>query len=497
MDFIKETILTLTQKEKEEFERFLSRKQSKKERKDLQVFDILFDIYHRAKEEDKTLKGDQNYHAIRKRLSKELENFLVLKHCYIDNNFETTLLMIKHFISLKRYEIAWELLIKEEQKAESVSNAELGLRIQRMKLDIMPYYGGEHFEETKKRVVQLRSFQSKADRIQLTFIQIQNALSTKIHKGDVDSTQLLIDDILYEYDLTDQLEKDPFIYFKIIETLRAKYLIDKKYKSFAQVVQRYYDKMQKSFNYENIDYVIRGQVEYIMAHAYFRVRNFHKSKDHLDKLFLLMQSYEIINKNYSPRYISLKSSIDVFENRLEEAIKEHQIFLEKYSAKLTVREQLNLSLNLVAYQVYAGLYSKANKILIHMHHSDSYYQKHMGREWLIRKELIRAVVQVELKNVEIAIKILEHLKSKHADMFESEQYSMVKFYINTLLKYLNDPYQTSEEAINQMEQQTNFINERLFDDPKLLAFYAWLKSKVLKRDLYEVMLDEYRNFEVL
>jgi hypothetical protein len=120
----------------------------------------------------------------------------------------------------------------------------------------------------------------------------------------------------------------------------------------------------------------------------------------------------------------------------------------------------------------------------------------MGREWLIRKELIRTVVQVELGNIEIAIKILEQLKQKHADMFVSEQYSMVKFYINTLLAYLHDPYQTTISALSKMEEDTNFRNERLFDDPKLLAFYSWLKSKITNKKLYEVMLQEYHNFGV-
>lgn len=496
MDFIKETILTFSQKDKEEFERFLTRKQQKKDRKDLDVFQKLFDTYSKNSEDLKAFKGDQNYHAIRKRLIKELENYLVLKHSYNENNLETSLLMINHFIALKRYEIAWELLEKEEQRVQRQGSSELGLRIQRMKLAIMPYYGGEHFEVTKQKTLELRALQSKADRVQLTFIQIQNALKEKMLKGDLESTQLMIDDILYEYDLTDQLDKDPNIYFKIIEAIRAKYLMDKKYKSFAKVAQKYYEKLLKAFAYVELELNLLAQLEYIMAHAYFRVRNFKSSHHHLQKLFLLMEKDELIHKNYYPRYVSLKSSIDVFEDRLGNAIKDHIEFLDNEGASLSLKEQLNLSLNLVAYYCYAASFSKANKILLYMNQSDSFYQKHMGREWLIRKELIKTVVQVELGNIEIGIKILEQLKKKHQDMFLNSQYTMVVFYINTLLAYLNDPYQTTVDAINKMEEETNFIDLRLFDDPKLLAFYSWLKSKVTKKQLYEVMLQEYHKFGV-
>jgi len=491
MDFIKETILTFSLKDKEEFERFLSRKQQKKERKDLLVFQKLYEQYTSNSDAVEDLKGDPNYHAIRKRLTKELENYLVLKHSYNENNFETFLLMITHFIALKRYQIAWELLEKEEAKITRARNFELGLRIQRMKLDIMPYYGGEFFEETKQKLLKLQQQQVKADKIQLTFIQIQNALKTKIHKSTTESTQLMIDDIFNEYALKDILEQDPSMYLKIIETVRAKYLLDKKYKQFAGVAQNYYDKLINTFNYEELDANIAAQLEYIMAHAYFRVRNFYNSSQHLLRLNALMKKDEVVFKNYSPRYISLKSSIDIFEGNLKEAIDEHKHFLENSTIKLSLKDQLNLSLNLVGYYCCEESFSKANKILLYVNQSDNFYQNHMGREWLVRKDLVRVLVQVELGNIEIAIRILESLKQKHADMFSSEQYAMVQIYINTLLMYLKDPYQTSLQAIADMEKKTNFKDERLYDDPKLLAFYAWLKSKITKKNLYQSMLQEY------
>ena len=118
MDFIKETILTFSIKDKEEFERFLSRKQAKKQRKDILVFQELFKMYSSS---SSGFKGDQNYHAIRKRLSKELANYLVLKQTTSQTSDDSTLLMIQHFVDLRRYEIAWELLLKVENGFENIS----------------------------------------------------------------------------------------------------------------------------------------------------------------------------------------------------------------------------------------------------------------------------------------------------------------------------------------------------------------------------------------
>lgn len=490
MNFIKEVILTLSLKDKEEFQRFLSRKQPKKGRKDVIVFDNLYFKYVENRTDD-ILKGDQNYHAIRKRLSKELINFLILKRSSAElDNIEGKFLMIQYFIDLARYNVAWELLIKEEKKIETKS-VEIQLKLQHLKLAILPYFNTDSFEETKKKITELQKIQIRQLQFQLSFIQIQKELKEKMIKGDVDVSKDVVESIFNQYTAIDKDKIEPTVYLKIIEIIRGEYLVQRKYKSFATVAQEYYDKLISKYSYEKIDLSVLAQVEYIMAHAYFRTRNFTASSMHIEKLFALIKKDSNIESKYMSRYLSLKSSIDVFKNKLNQAIKVHEDYLESFKARLSLKEQLNLSLNLVAYYCVDKSYKQANRILLFMNQSDSFYQRHMGREWLIRKDLIRTLIQVELNNEEIAISILNNLKKKHSDMFKTEQYAMVLFYINTLLSFLNDPYQTTKEDLIKMEEQTNFQKEKLFDDPKLLSFYVWLKAKITKQELYDLLKKEY------
>ena len=309
-------------------------------------------------------------------------------------------------------------------------------------------------------------------------------------KGEVDFTTDVVDSVLKQYTEIDKIDSSE--YLKLIEIIRGEYLVQRKYKSFAKVAQTYYDKIGSSFSREDIESKHLAQLEYIMSHAYFRVRNFTKSYMHINKLNDVMTQDAVIRVSFMSRYLSLKSSIDVFEDNLSEAIELHEEFSKKSNVRLSIKEQLNLSLNLVAYYCCAEEYKKANRILIFMNQSDVFYQRRMGREWLIRKDLIRTLIQVELKNEEIAISILEKLKKKHSDMFKTEQYAMVLFYINTVLVYLNDPYQATLSEIEKMESQTNFQKDKLFDDPKLLSFYVWLKSKITKQNLYELLRKEYQ-----
>lgn len=498
MNFIKEVIITFTGKDKEEFEYFLARKKPKKNRKDVVVFRELYKKYLSGNTSNE-FKGEQNYHAIRKRISKELANYLILKQSVIGENYsdkEIKLMMIKYFIDLKKYDIAWELLQKEDRLIAKMNNISLELKLQRLKLEVLPYYGAEYFEDTRKKIMILQEKQMKADEFQLYFIQIKKELQRVISEGKIDDTKQILENLMNQYGHIANSINDPKIQLRIIELIRAEYMTLKKYKYFTQIAQKYYDHIIGLISDSEEDFLVVAQLEYIMSHAFFRVRNFNSSLMHLERLHKIMRKSNLIDSTYKTRYIALFSSINVFMGKLDEAIELHRKIIEASKTKLSNKEHLNLSLNLVAYYCTNGDFSKANKIILYMNESDLYYQKHMGREWLIRKELIRTLVQIELGNIEISIRILQSLKKKHEDMLLTDQYTMVFHYINIMLAYLMDPFKVNKETLNKMEEKVNFRKDKLFDDPKLLSFYVWLKSKILKKNLYQLLQEEYRLLEL-
>ncbi len=498
MNFIKEVIVTFAGKDKEEFEYFLARKKPQKNRKDVAVFRELYKEYI-SDDISNVYKGDQNYHAIRKRISKELANYLILKQSSLGENYsdkEIKLMMIKYFLDLKKYKIAWELLQKEERMIGEMNNISLELKLQRLKLEVLPYYGAEYFDETREKIKILQEKQLKADEFQLYFIQLKTELQKVISEGKLDNAKQIIENLMDQYGHIAESINDPTIQLRIIELIRAEYLTFKKYKYFAQIAQKYYVHIVSLISETEEHLLVIAQLEYIMSHAFFRVRDFNKSQLHLDRLFKVMNKSNLIDSSYKTRYISLGSSINVFMGKLDEAIDIHRKFIDASKNKLSKKEHLNLSLNLVAYYCTKGDYSKANKIILYMNESDHYYQKKMGREWLIRKELIRTLVQIELGNIEISIKILQGIKKKHEDMLITNQYAMVFHYINIMLEYLKDPFKVSGKTLKQMEEKVKFRKDKLFDDPKLLSFYVWLKSKILKKNLYQLLQEEYRLLEV-
>ena len=498
MDLIKEIILTFSDPDKKEFEQFLSRKRPGAKRKDVEVFRKLYSAYNGGVKNENSLVGDQNYHAIRKRIAKSLTNFVILKKSISEqkeNKRDGMILMISYFIERKKFQAAWDIIIKEEKNAEKSNNVDLNLKIQRLKLKILPYFNQELFPRIKAKILNLQNKQAKLDQFQLYFIQIKNDLKLKIADGIVESPTQIIKGALAQYKSLKAEYKNPNIHLKVIEMIRAEYIVNRKFKVFAQVAQKYYNEFSEEAFDDNGQINTYAQIEYIMSYTFLNTRNFKKSLFHLTKLEELMSRSEMVNLNYRGKRMAISSFIQVFDYKIDAAIEQTELFLENEINKITTQENLNLTLNLSGYYIIVGDYSKAIRILNFMSESDKYYQKEMGREWLIRKEMILAIVQTSIGNTDYSIKIMNGIESKHREMLDVDQYGMVRHFITAIKNYIKNPEEANQKTLSEFENRINLRKEKVFRDPRLIIFYAWMRSRYAKKDAYEILMEEYKGIK--
>ena len=494
MDFIKEVILTFSEYDKEEFIHFLARKRPVAARKDVEVFKILFTSYLNDNKIGNQFKGQQNYHAVRKRIAKELENYLMLKSAKLKRfQKESRLMMVQYFINLNKYEIAWELLLKEEKEALQSKNTFINVLVQRMKLQILPYYASNEFEDTQQKLLKLQKEQLIEDQFQLYFIQVQSELKNKLMDGEVSFAGNLIKETLAKYELLKDVALSPKTHLKIVEIIRTEFLISRKHYLLVNALSEYYQNIVYQFTSKlNLEPEL-ARLEYIMAHAYFHIRNFEKANNHLTNVYELMKKNEDVKATYLVRHLSLDCSIKVFSGHIVNAIEEHEKYFITKSYKSSEKEHLNLSLNLVAYYCTVEDFSKANRILIYMNKSAAYYQRNMGREWLIRKDMIRVITQLEIGNVEICLGILKGIKKQHKEMLKADEYRFAINFVDFVISYLNDPLNVSLKELDELFTQFNLSKAKIFEDPKLLSFYSWMKSRLLNKNVYTILLEEYND----
>ena len=104
MDDIREIIHTLDDENKREFKHFLNRLKQKGNRKDVALFDLLQDENEfKSKDLINKLYGKDNreaYYALRKRLNKQLIEFVILKSRETDT---TAISQVMEYINLSQY----------------------------------------------------------------------------------------------------------------------------------------------------------------------------------------------------------------------------------------------------------------------------------------------------------------------------------------------------------------------------------------------------------
>ena len=161
--------------------------------------------------------------------------------------------------------------------------------------------------------------------------------------------------------------------------------------------------------------------------------------------------------------------------------------------KRQLREELNLVLNLSALLLVNQDVKTANKVINQLNKSDIYYQENMGREWLLRKEMIRTLIFIDLTHIDLAEKNILSIKSKYLDLFATKQYKMVVPFLKALEKFINEPENADLGELNSIEELSNFKKEKVFRDPRLIMFYSWLKSKYTKKNTYKILLNEYHS----
>ena len=141
-----------------------------------------------------------------------------------------------------------------------------------------------------------------------------------------------------------------------------------------------------------------------------------------------MDQEDKIFYSYLGRFTGIDSFLKVFDNQINKGIESIKESLQSHHSALNVREELNLVLNLSALLLVNQEIKSANKVINQLNKSDIFYQENMGREWLLRKEMIRTLILIDLTHVDLAEKNIISMKQKYLDLFPTKQYNICLLY---------------------------------------------------------------------
>jgi hypothetical protein len=495
MDHIRDILLTFSEKEKTEFRHFLLRQKHNEQRKDLQLFNELSQTEIPQKKLAKR-KGTDAYHSVRKRLMKHLADHIVLRQL---NDESTDTGSITGLLSIARYlfekgmpENGWKYLRKAEHQALQNDRYDLLLTVYMNMIDHAHHSRDYALDEILQRMEACKKLQEEDERLIIATAHIRRKLNELKSGTGISSFPKFVEDIIEQYKLHEVLSTRPKHLIQLMEIVRSTYLALRDLSNFEPLVKEKFIQFENSGVESAQKDIIRIQFLYMIAHCLFHNRKFEECLVYIEALDeQLKKTGGKFERNYLPRSLSVKCSILSLSGKNEEAIALLEKQILKRGSFFNPNDEWNLKLNLAFYYFNGALYKKANRVFIEMdQHSDYFYEKKMGTEWVIRSKMIRLIVQYELGNAEQSLQILSKLEKQYKHFFAQETYTRAKHFLSLIKLFLKDPYKQNYQNFRELAEQKLFSYSPSTEESKALAFFSWLKSKFTGADYYSTLLEE-------
>ncbi|MCB0760778.1 MAG: hypothetical protein KDC12_04580 [Flavobacteriales bacterium] len=502
MDHLVETIAILTDEERREFRAFIQRRRSKKERKDLELFDILASQDElKPREIAGKLYGKpmlNAYHTLRKRLVKELLDFTMLKSMDEDNTSYSTLLgmlaMARRLIDKNRADIARRYLDKAEQLALQTETFDLLDNIYNLKIR----YAHELDMDVTQIISSAQKYREEAEveeKVNMAYGLIRQRLNEIRLTGETRSLSSLMTSVLREINLDEDRIVSPSLMFLLVSMTRSAVIATKNYHLFDPYVTAIYDRLVQAEAFSKKDHLHHLWFLYMIAHVKYRNRDFEAARKYVDELTERVSDFNKLHYNrFYPRVVMLDAAVYSYMQENEEAIRILQNALGDDRLNLSVEDKCNMTLNLAVYHFQAEDFRSANRVLRDMGHSDKWLENRMGVEWRFKKNLIEIIVQVEMGNSEIALSRIASMDRYFSGFFENEMYQRARIFLGLIKHVIEKPESVTTEAFSKKVDDTIIRLPGHREDIQAMTFYCWLKSKMQRRPYYPVLVETVRSF---
>lgn len=493
MDTIRTVIHSMEKSQQKEFVYFIQRNRYRRGRKDLQLFNLLKEDKERKPEELVKLLQTQNlnaYHTLRKRLFNHLADFFVLKSTSEDaspvSHVNGLLSVVNYLFEKGLNEQGWKYLRIAESIAQHNEYYDLLNTIFLLQID------HAHLQSALLLQAIIAAYQSnqvllrQEEKIQIAQGVVKNELIHAREKGMEIDFQQLMGTALNDVDLHSEVMKTPKIVLTLLRIVRTGMIVRKDFYRFEPYLLGHYERLypdqQKVFNP-----MVKSEFLYMIAHTCYRTTKFGQSQEYLSTLknvlLLCSTSYQ---RQMEVRIVQLESANLVFLNRLEEAIARLTQLLEKQK-KRSINLYTNTIVNLGIFYFFKNDFKQSLQLLNQLSHSENWYKKTMGIEWVLKKNLMEILLFTELEYMDLVESRIRSIEKKYSHLKTNPIYENAFHYLSLIKAYLFKQ-QSNPIWLSQHIEQRFIFDRDAQEDIQAMAFYAWIKAKALQQGFYATLL---------
>lgn len=489
MHTISSIIQTLSIEEKRNFISLLKQKNKRSDTKNIQLFKLL-DTDQALKNLDVKIYGKPAkgaYHALSKRLHDNLIDFIASKSFEGETSEEMEILKLllasRIFFEQKQHKIAFKTLQKAEQKAMTYDLYSILNEIYYTKIQYAHFNNQIPLDELIANFKSNKASIQQEENLNLFYATVQEQLF--LHHKDYTG---IIQDTLSKFGISITQDLTFRSLFKILEISNKTAQVTRDYFSILPFIIDTYTqiKTKESLIDKHLFYHI--QILYYVANTYFRNKEFTTSLHYLSLMMTQMKKNQ--NKYYKrflPQHTLLYTLNLSYTNKAQQAI--HILETFDYNRhKEQIVYLLDLKLSLVVFYFMQLRFRDALNILNNLYHSDHWYTEKAGVLWTIKKNLVEILLHIELDHLDLVESRVNSFRKKYGTYLKNNNEERVVQFLKLTLEYYRTPNLITSDVFRVKIEKSLTIHSKEKEDIFEISFYAWLRSKVYRTDLYETTL---------
>ncbi|APG64541.1 hypothetical protein LPB136_03805 [Tenacibaculum todarodis] len=495
---LKEVLSTFTEDKQQELLSYLDKKNKRKDAKNIQLVKLLLSDRLSSTEISDKLYGKQNkaaLHALRKRLFQSLIDFTANLSIKEENSIDMKL--IKYILSARNFllkgqiKVGYQILDKAIIIANEYQLFTILNEVYHTKIQFAHLNKDLNLEEIISLFKQNQQQLLLEENLNIAYAQIRkNLVEYQQNKSKLDIKQL-IEKVLVNHNIiiSDSLSfKSLYQIIQITSISSAQKFDYHNIESFIietyQIIKNHVSK-DKQINYHL-------EVLYLISNVFFRNKKFNESQKYLKlMLFYMNEDNKKYFKDYKPKYdLLLALNLNYTKNQ-GKAIALLESYVDKKNIDLVA--QLDFYLSLIVFYYQHKSLDKARKLLSKFYHTDKWYIEKAGIVWTIKKNLIEILLQIDLGNIDLVDSRLKSFKRNYfSNLTEINQERVITYLKLVEIYYKNPDIATSKDFHAKVETSFNWIDTNK-EDIFMMSFFAWLKAKMTKQDVYLVTLNLINN----
>jgi len=478
---IQSLLKALSPVEHKEFIAFLKKRNKRSSIKNLELIKLLEG--GKTKDLDIELYGTPSksaYHVLQKRVKDVLIEFLANKSFGQESSEEMEILKLllasRILFQQGVVKTAIRTLEKAEKKANDIDGHSILNEIFQTKIQYAYLNPKWNLQEIIQEFEANQKWYQRDIHLNMAYATIKDEMKSSTRR----STNEIIDGVFTEFSLeiNSDLTYKSLYQLMVITASSAKLQND--YFSVSDYIVDIFNAMKSKGSIPKKYHYYYLNMLYLMAVTDFRNKRFFQAKEILNELFEITNNEKKFSKVFEEKTAVLLALIELYTGKMNDAME----ILEGITTP-----SLNKDLVFLMSLFLKSDFQEAYNTYKDFTRSDGWYERKMGWTWVLKKSIIEILLLIELDKLDLVLNRLANFNRKFSKKLIEIGEDRVLTFLKLVKQYYEEPQIVTTNEFNTLvEDSFEFVGKQQ-EDIFVMSFFAWIRSKMQKRNLYEVTLE--------